>query len=230
MRAIAYTRVSTRQQGESGLGLDAQREACATWASTNDCELAELHIDAGVSGTAAIDKRPGLVAALAALRRGYILVVAKRDRLGRDPVVGAMIERMVERKGARIVSAAGEGTDGDGPTSVLMRRIVDAFAEYERLIIGARTRAALGAKRERGEKTGGAVPLGYVLADDGVHLERDTHEARAVDIILSMRAEGMSIRAIAERLNADDVPARGAKWHPTSVARVLKRFGHGPSL
>lgn len=59
-----------------------------------------------------------------------MLIVAKRDRLGRDPMVVAMIESAVKRKGARIVSAAGEGTDSDSPTDILMRRMVDAFAEY----------------------------------------------------------------------------------------------------
>ena len=83
-----------------------------------------------------------------------MLIVAKRDRLGRDVIAVAMIERLAERKGARILSAAGEGTEGSDPASMLQRRILDAFSEYERLIIGARTKAALKAKRARGEAAG----------------------------------------------------------------------------
>ena len=71
------------------------------------------------------------------------------------------IEKEAKRRGASIVSAAGEGTESEEPTAVLMRRIVDAFAEYEKNVIGARTAAALEQKRERGEKTGGNVPFGY---------------------------------------------------------------------
>jgi DNA invertase Pin-like site-specific DNA recombinase len=67
----------------------------------------------------------------------------RKDRLGRDVVAVALVERLISRKGARLVSAAGEGTDSDDPTAILMRRIVDAFSEYERLLIGARTKAAL---------------------------------------------------------------------------------------
>lgn len=84
--------------------------------------------------------------ALSILGSGDVLLVAKRDRLGRDPLIVALIEAAVSRKGCRIVSAAEEGTASDGPTDVLMRRMVDSFAEYERLVIKSRTRAALDAK------------------------------------------------------------------------------------
>jgi DNA invertase Pin-like site-specific DNA recombinase len=222
-RAITYVRVSTTSQADSGLGLEAQAASCHAWCEREGAELAAAHSDEGVSGAAGVDKRPGLLAAIGELRRGDVLLVAKRDRLGRDPIVCAMIERLAERKGARIVSAAGEGTDSDEPTAILMRRIVDAFGEYERLVIGARTKAALQAKRERGEKTGGDRPIGHQVAADGVTLQRDPRETRALQIIRQLREEGLSIRAIAERLNVAGVPARGKTWHATTVARVLKR-------
>ena len=138
MRAIIYLRVSTEEQSRSGLGLEAQEEAATKHALQQGFEPGATFADAGISGAASVDKRPGLVEAISSLDAGDVLVVAKRDRLGRDPIVVAMIERLVARRGARILSAAGEGTDGDGPTDVLMRRIVDAFAEHERLVIGAR--------------------------------------------------------------------------------------------
>lgn len=76
------------------------------------------------------------------------MIVAKRDRLGRDLIGVAMIERSVMRKGARIVSAAGEGTEGTDAGAPMQRQILDVFAEYERRLIGQRTKAALRAKRE----------------------------------------------------------------------------------
>ena len=66
---------------------------------------------------------------------------AGSNRTGPDPLSMAMIEAAVKRHGARIVSAAGEGTEDDDPSSILMRRMIDAFAEYEKLIIGARTKS-----------------------------------------------------------------------------------------
>lgn len=178
-----------------------------------------VHVDHGVSGAAKLDARPGLLSALEALDAGAVLLVAKRDRLARDVMAAAMIERLVARAGASIATSNGAG-DGEGPEAQLMRRMVDAFAEYERELIRARTRAALAAKRKRGEVTG-EVPLGMARA--GAMLVPDAAEARALELIEALRADGLSVRAIAAELNARGVPARGAKWHPTTVARVLAR-------
>jgi len=87
----------------------------------------------------------------------------------------------------------------------------------------ALTRTALAHKRANGEKTGGAAPYGYRLAEDGIHLEPEPSEQEALALILAWRADGLSLRAVAARLNADAVPARGARWHPTTVAVLVKR-------
>jgi len=218
LRVVAYLRVSTDDQH---LGPEAQLADIRAWCDREGAELGCVHTDHGVSGGAPLDKRPALLAAVDALGSGDVLLVAKRDRLARDVMVAAMVERLAARKGATVRAANGAG-DGDGPEAQLMRRMVDAFAEYEREIIRARTRAALAVKASRGERVGD-IPLGSQLAADGVHLERNDDEAEAVERILTLRAEGVSIRGIAERLNGEGVAARGARWHATSVARVLKR-------
>lgn len=216
MATLAYLRVSTDQQTQSGAGLDAQQDACLRVAGS----LAGTYRDEGVSGKTGLDKRPALLEAIAELGKGDMLIVAKRDRLGRDPLVVAMIEAAVSRKGARIVSAAGEGTDSDSPTDVLMRRMVDAFAEYERLVIGARTRAALQAKKVRGERTG-SIPYGY-RCDDGVNLVRDDLEQAAIVVIKGMNDKGLSLRNIAMRLEKLGYMPRGKAWHPQSISNILK--------
>jgi site-specific DNA recombinase len=160
MRAIGYVRVSTDQQAESGLGLEAQEAAITVAASRLGVELARVFVDAAVSGKLAIEDRPVLLDAVATLRRGDVLLIAKRDRLGRDVVAVALIERLVAKRGARVVSAAGEGTDSDDPAALLMRRLIDSFAEYERALIAARTRAALAAKRRRGSACRELSPMG----------------------------------------------------------------------
>jgi DNA invertase Pin-like site-specific DNA recombinase len=216
MSDVIYLRVSTEEQGLSGHGLHAQRDACAAILAH-----ADVFVDEGVSGAASLDKRPGLLAAIAALGKGDTLLVAKRDRLARDPLVMAMIESAVQRKGARIRSAAGEGTDGDDPASIMMRRMVDAFGEYERLVIGARTKAALVGKKRRGERVG-QIPFGYRLDSDGVHLVRDEREQEAIRLVRMLRDGGMSLRAIAAELGEQGHQSRGAAWHATTVARILE--------
>lgn len=217
MTTIAYLRVSTEQQTQSGAGLDAQHDACLRVAG----DLAGVYRDEGVSGKTGLDKRPALLEAIAQLSKGDVLIVAKRDRLGRDPLVVAMIESAVKRKGARIVSAAGEGTDSDSPTDILMRRMVDAFAEYERLVIGARTKAALQAKKARGERTG-SIPYGY-RCEDGVNLVPDEKEQEAVAMIRELNAKGLSLRNIAGRLEAKGYISRSGKlWHPQTISNILE--------
>ncbi len=218
MRAIGYVRVSTDEQHN---GPEAQRAALLAWAARTGAELAGVYADHGVSGAAPLDKRPGLLAALDQLERGDVLVVAKRDRLARDVMAAAMIDRMAERAGARVVTVDGAG-DGDGAEAVLFRRMIDAFAEYERALIRGRTRAALATKRARGERVG-AVPIGSRVAADGVRLEADELEAEAVAIVAELRAAGLSIRAIADELARRGVPARGERWHATTVQRLVKR-------
>lgn len=219
--AVAYIRVSTDEQN---LGPEAQREALTQWAEREGVSIAAEYTDHGVSGAAPLDKRPGLLDALDALTAhgAGVLVVAKRDRLARDTMTAAMVERMAQRDGAVVRSADGVG-NGDTPEAMLMRRMVDAFAEYERALIRGRTRAALAVKRARGEKTGGDVPVGFTVADDGATLVEDDREQRALALIRGLRADGVSIRKIAAALDASGIPARGKRWHPTTVSRLLSR-------
>lgn len=216
-RATGYRRVSTAEQTTSGLGLDAQDAAIAASAMRLGVELSATFTDAGISGGLPLEQRPGLLAALDTLRKGDLLIVAKRDRLGRDVLNVAMFERLAERKGARIISAAGEGTDTDDPTSRLMRQMVDCFAEYERAIIRARTRAALGVKKSRGERVGG-IPFGFRLAANGRTLELDPAEQQALSLALELRATGLSYAATAAQLNRQGFRSRtGAPWVRQSV-------------
>jgi site-specific DNA recombinase len=95
VRAIGYLRVSTDRQAESGLGLEAQEAAVRSAASRSRLDMGRVFVDGGTSGKLAIEDRPVLLDAVAALRRGDVLLVAKRDRLGRDVIAVAMIERLI---------------------------------------------------------------------------------------------------------------------------------------
>lgn len=220
---IAYLRVSTDEQADSGAGLAAQQAAISSMAARMGGQIVAWHRDEGISGSASIEKRPGLMAAIEALGKGDILLVAKRDRLSRDMMLSCFLEKEAARRGARIVSAAGEGTETDDPTSMLMRRIVDAFAEYERQIIRARTKAALRAKRDKGERTGG-IPFGFTLAADAHTLIADTKEQHTAELIVALRREGLSYRKIIAELDRQGVrPKCGAKWHAKVVRDICER-------
>lgn len=222
MKIIGYIRVSTDHQTESGLGLEAQKKAIEDYAFKKGQFITEFYSDEGISGSLSLDKRPGILNAISTLEKGDILAIAKRDRLGRDPFIVAMIEAAINRKGAHIVSAAGEGTDNDDPSSILTRRMIDAFAEYERLIIKARTKAALRIKKEKGERVG-HIPYGYKLAHDGIHLERNEEEQYTLKKINILRDKGFSIREVAIEMNKKRLLNRGqSKWNHASIFRILK--------
>lgn len=219
-KVVGYVRVSTDEQA---LGPEAQRAALAKWCAANNAELVAVHHDLGISGGAELERRPGLLAALEALRTSGagVLLVAKRDRLARDVVVAAMVERLTERAGARVLTADGTG-NGDGPESGLMRGIIDVFAQYERALIRARTKAALAVKKSRGERVG-EIPFGFRVGNVGSHLEANKQEQETIGLIVRLRRQGLTISAIVDRLTQDHVPARGSRWHATTVSRLLRR-------
>lgn len=164
----------------------------------------------------------GLLSAIDALNehRAGTLLVSKRDRIARDVIISGMLERLVERQGAKVASADGVG-NGSGPEAQLMRTMIDAFAAYERALIRARTKAALAAKAARGERTSLHAPYGWSVGEDGIRLVKLPEEQRILARILRLREQGLSIRAIADTLNEKGLPARGKRWHPTTVARIL---------
>jgi DNA invertase Pin-like site-specific DNA recombinase len=237
--AIGYIRVSTDDQH---LGPEAQLHDLERWCERHEVELLATFTDHGVSGGKGLDskglgldlkKRPALMDAIQALkdRDAGILLVAKRDRLARDAMLAAMVERLLERSGAVVRSADGVG-GGDGPADRFQRQILDAASEYERALIRARTAAALAAKRRKGEKTGGQCPYGWraVEGPDGkLLLAPDPDEARVVEWIGAMRAAGLSYQKVADRLNAEAIPARGTRWHKQTVVRLCKESPTAPA-
>jgi site-specific DNA recombinase len=217
--AVAYIRVSKDDQK---LGREAQRASIEAWAAREGVTVAAWHVDQGVCSVTAIDGRPALLGALASLRAhgAGVLVAAKRDRLSRDVVLTAMVERAAGAAGARVVSAAGEG-NGDTPADGFMRTVIDGAAQYERALIRARTKAALAAKSVKGERVGG-IPYGFRLAADAVHLEEDATEQEVLRQVRDLRAGGLSQRRIVAELAMRGLVSRtGKPFILTQVARML---------
>ena len=220
--AVAYIRVS---KDEQKLGPEAQRASIEAWAVREGVQVVAWHVDQGVCSVTPIDERPGLVAALAALREcgAGVLVVAKRDRVARDVVLTAMVERAALAIGARVVSAAGEGSMGDTPADAMMRGIVDVFAQYERGMIRSRTKAALAAKKAKGECVG-QVPYGYVR--NGDRLVAVPAEQATIARARELSTGGRSLRAVATALAAEDRFTRqGGMFAASQIARMVASAG-----
>jgi len=222
MNCTIYTRVSTDEQAASGLGLAGQMAACETFAAKAGHTIAGVYTDAGVSGAAGIEDRPGLMAAVAGLRRGDALVIAKRCRLGRDQMAILMIEKAVSRQGAVILSSDGIG-NADDPASQFMKNVIDAASVYERGLIRSRTKAALHAKRRAGELAG-EVPFGW-QADEGGKLIEVADEQAILRIIGELRQAGVSLRKIAAILTEAGHRTKkgGTIWSHTSIKSILDR-------
>ena len=216
---IAYLRVSTDKQGKSGLGLEAQRKAIATFAETNGYRIiAEFEEVETGKGSDALERRPRLAAALAAARKAKCAVlVAKLDRLSRDVafVAGLMAQRV-----PFIVAELGPEADP------FMLHIYAALAEKERAMIAARTKAALASKVGTGV-LGNRTNLADASAKGAAGNKRDADAfaGNVLPIIASIRAAGVtSHRGIAAELNARRVAtARGGDWSAVQVGRIVNR-------
>lgn len=217
---VAYYRVSTVRQGRSGLGLDAQRKSVAEHLNGGAWELlAEFtEVESGKR-----NDRPELAKALDLCRRQKAtLVIAKLDRLARNVhFISGLMESRVD-----FVAV-------DMPTANrLTVHILAAVAEHEREMISARTKAALGAARDRGRKLGWSNPARHeehVLAASrgaaGNRARADRFAANVLPIVRDIKAAGVStLEGIAAALNARGVrTARGATWHPSTVRNLLGR-------
>lgn len=222
---VAYLRASTAGQGQSTAD---QKAAIRAWAKREGITITSWHTDLGVSGGKGLEDRPALLSALESIASSSagLLVVAKRDRLARDVMASGFIELNVKRRGARIVSIAGEGTDGDTPQDLMMRGIVDVFAQFEKNVIQARTKAALAAKKSRGELCGKAM-YGYMVEPTvgdvkGTQLIEHGKEMEALIRLVLLRKEGLSIRKIAVKLTDEGFRSRrGTDFSWRTVQEIL---------
>ena len=149
--AIAYYRVSTKRQGRSGLGLEAQREAVARFAAQEGLEVVAEYTEVETGkGSDALEQRPQLAAAIEKAKRlGAVVMVAKLDRLSRDV---HFISGLMRSRVRFVVTELGADADP------FMLHVYAALAEKERTLIAQRTRDALAAATARGVKLGN--PMG----------------------------------------------------------------------
>jgi DNA invertase Pin-like site-specific DNA recombinase len=232
---ISYLRVSTQQQGGSGLGIEAQRDVVRRFLNGGSWELADeiIEVESGRKGS---KSRPQLMAALSECKRqGASLIIAKLDRLARD--VRFFLE-VLDDSGVDIRFA--EFSDINPRTDEGRMLLINManFAEFEGRRIGSRTRAAIAAKKtrvENGTDKSGHTAWGEAWGAAGAANLRPNIEARQITanafadklrpMFGSMKMRGLSQRGMVEELNSIGVPApKGGYWQLTQVQRLLARM------
>jgi len=178
-----------------------------------------------ISGTD--ENRPVLWDAIEALKRGYSLVVYKFDRLARNAFLAYTIERQCNKKGAKIISAGGEGTIEQSmpPEERLKIGMLRLFAEYERNIIAARTKTAMLRHQANGRRMSNLTPFGWVRNPENSDLlVKDPFEQNIISHISNIRDTGESYRGICRKLRSEGIKCRGKNnWHHTTVKNILLR-------
>jgi DNA invertase Pin-like site-specific DNA recombinase len=222
-KIVTYLRVSTERQGRSGLGLEGQRSAVQTYVAQHSANIVREFVEVE-SGRH--DERPRLAEALAFARRSKAtLLVARLDRLSRSvKFIATVLDSGVEFAAADVPDA-----------NRLLLHVLAAVAEAEAKAISDRTKAALQAARARGTLLGSHNPAVPTLSEraraKGQRLGADANRRKAVeayadlaDFIAELREQGLSLRAIAQRLNDDGHKTRSdCAWSATQVTYVLRR-------
>lgn len=222
MKAVTYTRVSTEDQKNEGVSLEAQAAKLAAWCNLNDAEIIGSYTDAGLSGTR--DDRPGLTAAIAhACKEGAVVVVYSLSRLSRSTTLTIKLADELAKHGADLVSLS-EKIDTTTAAGRMVFRLLSSLAEFERDQIAERTTLALAHKKAKGERVG-SIPFGFDLAADGINLVPNAGQQRAILLIRELKAAGVSMRSIADELNRRHIStAKGnGAWKHSTVQRILSR-------
>lgn len=221
-KLIPVIRVSTRDQAENGVSLEAQADRLRKWADLNGYEWTDPVELPGVSGKSAKAKT-AIDEAIRRLRPGSGDAIAaySLSRLSRSTRNLMDTADILQKMGCNLVSLT-ESLDTSSATGKLVFRILSVLAEFERDIISERTTTALRHKKANGEKTGGKIPYGFNV--NGGQLIPNPEEQRAITSIRELRSADCSLGEICEWLRQEGIPTKtGKSWHPSTVAGILKR-------
>ncbi len=213
--AVGYVRVSTEDQAREGVSLDAQEERLRDYCATHNLNLVSVCRDEGVSATEPFTSRPQGRLVLEQLQLDQVdqIVAFKLDRLFRDTLDGLKTMRSWrDRQVALHLVEPGRVVRLDDPQEWLLLTILLAVAEFEAAAAASRTRAALAHLKRGGARLGG----------------RAVDNPEAIALVLELSALGLSSRQICEDLEASGLQsARGGRWSPSVVLRLLRRAGAG---
>jgi DNA invertase Pin-like site-specific DNA recombinase len=209
-KAVIYLRVSTDQQAREGIGLDAQLARCEAIANARGLSIAGVYRDEGLSGKAEVRLRPGLVAAINECKKtGAILLAYSVSRIARRQRI--LWDLLDPEGGHRLAFiSATEPFDTSTPMGRAMLGMIAVWSALEADLVSERTKDALAQARARGTRLGAPSAIALVAPE-------------VVARVKELEAAGHSLRAIADKLNAEGVPtAKGAgQWWPKTVRTLL---------
>lgn len=218
--AFGYVRVSTEDQADNGVSLDAQKAKIQAYCKLHGIELQRIHADEGASGKD-MDRNGLVFAVSAAADTNSVLVVTKLDRLTRSVKDAITIVEKLRVCNAHLVSIE-ENIDTTTAMGEFIFHLFASLAQMERKMIGERTKAALAHKKANGEVYG-TVPFGY--RNDNGQIVRDSREQAVLSQIWHLRGCGYSFRSIAEDLAQRRMPPRaGGEWNPGTIKRLCDRM------
>jgi DNA invertase Pin-like site-specific DNA recombinase len=221
-RAIGYVRVSTEEQAQDGVSIDAQTEKLRQYAELYDIELVEIRSDAGLSAKTL--SRPGLQSALDALEAGEAdaLLIYKLDRLTRSVAdLGRLIETHFQRH--QLLSVT-DHIDTSTANGRLILNVLGSVSQWERETVVERTETALRYLKDQ-RRVYNHVPLGYSAVDG--FLTPDDEEQLVISEIQGLRSKGRSLRAIADELNARGIVGkRGGVFYASTIKAILGNSLH----
>lgn len=222
LKAYGYIRVSTEEQANKGVSLDAQADKIQTYAALKDLDLVKIIRDEGLSGKDLA--RPGLQQLLELVRKeeADAIIVYKLDRLTRSTSDLLHLVEEVFRKGNTRFYSISEEIDTDSAVGKFFLTIMGAMAQMEREVISERVKSALGYKKQQGHSLG-LVPYGFERIDG--ELVKNPEEQRILRRMKRWHKEGLGYKRIADRLNEKSIKPRRkkSKWHASTVHHIFKR-------
>lgn len=231
--ASLYCRFSPRPDAATSESNALQRAMCVEYCREHGHSIEHEESDADMSGDD--ETRPGLWAAIAALKRGWVLVAHDGDRIARDVYLAEYVRREVRKHGATIETVT-TGREGTSIQDVLVRQILQAVAEANKKITAAKTKAMMLARQSSGMAMSKQPPYGKAIGPTvtvmrhGKPEQRATlvdcpEEAEAIAAILSEHRRGLGPREIARTMNDGGWPCRGKHWRHTTIMRIVARNG-----
>ena len=226
--AIGYIRVSTDQQVQEGVSLQAQREKIEAYCKLQSLYLTEIIEDQAVSGSVPLADRPGGLQISASLRmhKAKHVVALKLDRLFRDAADALTQTRVWDAAGIglHLIDIGGQSINTSTAMGRMFLTMMSGFAELERNLIAERTSIALQSKKARKEVYS-ALPMGY--ADQDGKLVPVADEQRVIADIMDMKAAGLTLMAIAADLNKRGIVGkRGGKYYARTIKNILENTIH----
>ena len=198
--AVLYLRVSTQEQAQTGISLPTRKPNSGPTASCVGLRWLEVVVDAGVSGGKPMHTRAGGQRILDLVKRGAVghVITYKLDRLFRDCADCLTVTAAWDKKAIalHLVDLGGQTLDTSSAMGRFFLTVMAGAAELERNLIRERTTEAMSYVRSQGHKTGGDVPYGYAVADDGQTLVAREQEQAMLEAIRSARQRGFSQRQV----------------------------------